>query len=216
MTTNELVAKLAASVVEFDLAGARKAAEVALAAQIDPLELVEGGAGGLRVVGDKFSSGEFYLPELILAAKVFEAVMDVINPVLEAKHSEQSLVGRYLLGTVEGDVHDIGVRIVGTLAAAAGFEVVNLGVSVPTATFVEKVRELKPDILGLSALLSTTMVVQREVIEALREAGLRSQVKVIIGGAPTSDEWALQIGADAYGADAAEGAEKIRALLGGQ
>jgi trimethylamine corrinoid protein len=213
MSADESAGELAAQIVDLNRAGAIETAEDAVAAGVNPLELMEAGAEGLREVGDKFGSGELFLPELIFAAKVFESVMEVITPALESQQSERTYLGRFLLGTVQEDVHDIGQTIVGSLAGAAGFEVVNLGVNVPTATFVEKVQELKPDILGLSALLTTTMEGQRSVIRALKEAGLREQLKVIIGGAPTTEEWAREIGADAYAADAATGVTKMRALV---
>ncbi len=213
MGRDDLTGRLAAQIAESNRSGAIDATKDALAAGVDPLELVEAGAEGLREVGDKFGSGELFLPELIFGAKVFEAVMEVLGPALEAQQSERKYLGRFLLGTVEEDVHDIGQKIVGSLAGAAGFEVVNLGVNVPTGTFVERVRELKPDILGLSALLTTTMEGQRRVIDALKEAGLREQVRVIIGGAPVTEEWASDIGADAYGTDAANGVKKMRDLV---
>jgi len=213
MGTDELTGKLAAQIVEFNRSGAMEAAEAALAAGVDPLELVEAGAEGLREVGDKFGAGELFLPELIFAAKVFEAVMEVLSPALESQQSKRTYFGRLLLGTVQEDVHDIGQKIVGSLAGAAGFEVVNLGINVPTGTFVEKVQELRPDILGLSALLTTTMEGQRRVIDALKEAGLREQVRVIIGGAPVTENWARDVGADAYATDAASGVKKMRALV---
>jgi len=164
--------------------------------------LEEGLAKALREVGDRFGRGEAFITELIAAAQAMEAGAEVLNKEIARRGASRKSVGRFLIGTVEGDIHSIGKNIVTTMLRATGFEVFDLGADIPTNVFVEKVRELKPDILGLSALMTTTMTVQREVIAALSEVQLRKDVKVMLGGAPVTEEWVNEIGADSFGLDA--------------
>jgi methylmalonyl-CoA mutase cobalamin-binding domain/chain len=140
--------------------------------------------------------------------------MAVLEPELARRQKERTTLGRVVIGTVAGDIHEIGKTLVATMLSAGGFAVTDLGVDVPTRRFVEAVREEKPHILGLSALLTTTMLVQREVIAALEEAGLRDQVKVMVGGAPVTQAWADEIGADGYAEDAIGAVQRARQLLG--
>lgn len=181
---------------------------------IDPLEIFDDGlAKGLREVGDKFGKGEAWLIDLLGASSAMEAAMKVLEPVLEKSSKQQRYLGRVLIGTVKGDIHDIGKNIVNTILKANGFEVTDLGKDVPKETFINKVKELQPDILGMSALLTMTIPEQRDVIEALKMEGLRSMVKVIIGGAMTTEEWSQEIGADGYGADQNDAVEVAKSLL---
>lgn len=201
--SDNILEGLGEAVKSFDEEDARRLAQEAVERGIDPVEALEEGlAKALREVGDRFGRGEAFITELIAAAQAMEAGAEILNKEIARRGASRRAVGRFLIGTVEGDIHSIGKNIVVTMLQAAGFEVFDLGVDVPTGVFVEKVRELKPDILGLSALMTTTMMKQREVIEVLKEAGLRSDVRVIVGGAPVTEEWVEEIGADACGLDA--------------
>lgn len=211
----KITRELRRTVMSYDVEGATLAAKKAVEVGVDPLRAIEDGlAQGIREVGDKFDKGEIFLPELVMAAEAMKSALEVLEPELKRKKKERKTLGRVLLGTVEGDIHNIGKTIVAAMLTANGFEVIDVGVDVPTERFVEKVRELKPDILGLSALLTTTLPAQGAVIETLKKEGLRPTLKVIIGGAPASKEWAEKIGADGYGANAVEAVEVAKKLLG--
>ena len=166
-----------------------------------PLEAIitQGLTAGMQVVGEKFSTKEYFIPDMLASAEAVGAAMDILKPHLEASNVETK--GKFAIATVKGDIHDIGKSIVAILLKGAGYEVDDLGTDVPTEKIVEVVREDKPDYLGLSALLTTTMVVMGEVIEALKDNGLRDRVRVLIGGAAVSQEYAQEIGADAYCVD---------------
>ncbi|MBA7473962.1 hypothetical protein ES707_09309 [subsurface metagenome] len=169
--------------------------------------ITQGLTAGMQVVGEKFSTKEYFIPDMLASAEAVGAAMDILKPLLEASNVETK--GKFAIVTVKGDIHDIGKNIVAILLKGAGYEVNDLGTDVPTEKIVEIVREYKPDYLGLSALLTTTMVAMGEVIEALKENGLRDKVKVLIGGAAVSNEYAREIGADAYCVD---GFEAIKVL----
>jgi len=203
MKIKSILEKLSEAVSDYDNDRARLLAEEAVEKGIDPVEALEEGlAKALREVGDRFGRGEAFITELIAAAQAMEAGAEVLNKEIARRGASRKSVGKFLIGTVEGDIHSIGKNIVTTMLRATGFEVFDLGADVSTNVFVEKVRELKPDILGLSALMTTTMTVQREVIAALSEAQLRKDVKVMVGGAPVTEEWVNEIGADSFGLDA--------------
>ena len=188
---------------DFDKDLARRLAEEAVNQGIDPVVALEDGlAKALREVGDRFGQGEAFITELVAAAQAMEAGVEILNKEIARRGASRKSVGRFLIGTVKGDIHSIGKSIVATMLQAAGFEVFDIGVDIPNEVFVQKVKELNPDILGLSALMTTTMAIQREVIIALREAGIRGGVKVVVGGAPVTEKWATEIGADACGYDA--------------
>lgn len=167
----------------------------------------QGLTAGMQVVGEKFSTKEYFIPDMLASAEAVGAAMDILKPLLEASNVETK--GKFAIVTVKGDIHDIGKNIVAILLKGAGYEVNDLGTDVPTEKIVETVREYQPDYLGLSALLTTTMMAMGEVIEALKENGLRDKVKVLIGGAAVSNEYAKEIGADAYCVD---GFEAIKVL----
>lgn len=188
--------------------------EEQLALRIEPRVIVNQLTAGLEKLGQRFATGDCFIPELIKGGDIFRKAMELTQPAIEAAGVQIRKLGTCLLGTVKGDLHDLGLNLVGVTFASGGFNVVNLGKDVPVARFVEETVRLKPDIVGLSSLLTTTMEVQREVIEALKAAGVRSSLKVIIGGAPVNQRWADQIGADAYGADAIDGLRKVKTLLG--
>ena len=201
------LAALKEAVLQMDYGLVVKAAQEAMAAKVDPLQAItEGMSPAMALIGEKFQSGEYFLPELIVAADVMKEGLKIIHPYLPKTGSR---VGRkVVIATVEGDNHDIGKNIVITLLTARGFEVIDLGIDVSSKKIVEAVREHQPAILGLSALLTLTMVKMREVIAALKEAALKEKVKVIIGGGSVTPEFARSIGADFSTTNAAEGVEK--------
>ena len=167
---------------------------------------------GMGVVGEKFSSGEYFLPDMLMAARAMTAALDILKPLLGG--TGLGTMGKVVIGTVQGDMHDIGKNVVATFLKGGGFEVFDLGNNVPDKKFVDEVRDRKADILGLSALLTTTMPIMGRVIKALNEAGLRSSVKVIVGGAPVTEAYANHIGADAYAHDGGRAVPICKQLLG--
>jgi trimethylamine corrinoid protein len=194
---------------------ARELAAQALEAGVAPLTAIEEALNpGMQVVGDRYESGEYFIPDLVMSAEAMKAAMGVFEPALIARQEERQVLGTVVIGTVEGDIHEIGKSLVATMLGAAGFQVHDLGVDVPASEFVKRVQETGANVVGLSALLTTTMLNQEAVIEALEEAGLREQVKVVIGGAPTSTDWAQTIGADAYAENANEAVGVVKGLLG--
>lgn len=214
MGEEKILENLIKAVKGYDVESARRFAEESIKAGIDPAEVIEKGpAKALGEVGEMFGKGELFLPELIAAAEAGQAAIEILNKEIAKQAKTRKSVGRVLIGTVEGDIHSIGKSIVATMLQVAGFEVFDLGVDVPTRVFVEKTKELKPNIVALSALLTTTMVKQKEVIDALIKAKLRDKVKVLIGGAPVTGKWSEEIGADAYGRDAQEGVENALKLM---
>jgi 5-methyltetrahydrofolate--homocysteine methyltransferase len=176
-----------------------------------PFALLQAMMDGLEQCGHKFEEGEFFLPELLMASDAFNTGMRLLEPHLG--QATLGLSGKVIMGTVAGDVHDIGKNLVGFLLKSSGFEVIDLGTDVETAAFVEAIKEHQPDVLGLSALLTTTMLGMGDVIEAMDAEGLRKKTKVIIGGGPVSARFAEQIKADAYASDAVEGIRKIKDLI---
>lgn len=204
MTEKEILRKLYDSISNMDIEGVKKACEEALAEGVPPLKAVTDGlAKGLTVVGQKFEAKEYFLPELIMAGETMKEAMKILEPHLRG--AKMKRLGKVVLGTVKDDLHDIGKDIVGTLLEAEGFEVIDLGVDVPREKFVEAVRTHKPMILGMSALTTPTMPEMGNVIRALEEAKVRGQVKVIVGGAPVTKDFAKIIGADAFAPDAVKG-----------
>jgi len=204
MRKQEVLAKLRDAVVNLDIDGVKRAAKEAIDAGVTPYEaIMEGMAKGMEIVGQKYEAGEYFLAELIMAGETMKEGLSVLQPYM--KTGDMKHIGKVVIGTVEGDLHDIGKNVVITLLTASGFEVIDLGVDVPAEKFVEAVKQYKPDIVAMSALLTTTMVNMAKVIKALEQAGLRDKVKIIVGGAPLTEEYAKQIGADAYGRDAVEG-----------
>lgn len=182
---------------------------------LNPLVILqEGLTKGVRTVGDKFGRGEVFLPELAMSADCMRAGVDLVEPLLdEMDLADEDTSGKVVLGTVDEDIHNIGKNILGTMMKANGFDVVDLGVEVPNEDFVEAVNEEDPDIIGMSALMTMTMDHQEEVVELLEEEGVRDQVKVMVGGAPTSEEWRDEIGADGYADNADAAVEKATELL---
>ncbi len=187
----------------------------ALEAGTSPLEIIERGlTAGIRVVGEKFGCGEMFLPELMLAMQAMKEGLKLVDPELKKMKLEQKSLGKVLMGTVKGDIHDIGKDIVSSMLELNGYKVMDLGTNVDAETFIRKVGEERPQVLGLSAMLTTTMQEQKRVVEALRESGLRERLKVVVGGAPVSQKWAGEIGADGYGANAELAVKLVKALTG--
>ena len=172
--------------------------------------IMQGLTAGMEVVGEKFAAKEYFIPDMLASAEAVGAAMDILKPHLEASNLETK--GKFAIVTVKGDIHDIGKNIVAILLKGAGYDVHDLGIDIPTDKIVEFVKNEKPDFLGLSALLTTTMVVMGEVIDALKAAGVRDQVKVLIGGAAVSEDFAKEIGADFYCVDGFDAVKKLDAL----
>jgi len=208
----EVFNRLSESIINLDIVGVQAAAREAVENGIPAYEVImKGMSRGMEVVGKKFQNGEYFLSDLIMAGEAMKAGMEVLRPHLKLTQAEST--GRIVIGTVEGDIHDIGKNIVSTLLVSAGFEVYDLGVDVKAERFIEKVREVKANILAMSALLTVTMHRMKEVIEGLDKARLREEVKVIVGGAPIDEQFARNVGADAYGRDAVSGVEECKRLI---
>lgn len=175
-------------------------------------EIVDNGLlPGMDVVGKRMKSGEMFIPEVLLSARTMQGALDIVKPLLAA--GDMISAGTVIIGTVEGDLHDIGKNLVAMLLEGAGFTVINIGTGVKPQEFVEGVKEHKPDIVGMSALLTTTMPKMEETIQAIKEAGFRDQVKIMAGGAPVTREFVDKIGGDSYGTNAAEAVENAKALM---
>jgi corrinoid protein of di/trimethylamine methyltransferase len=198
----EMHKRLAQAVIDGEPEDAEALAKEALEQGLDPLACITDGLTvGIRKVGELFASGEYYLPDLIIGADSMKAALDVLEPMLEGDQ-QREVVGRVVLGTVEGDLHDIGKTLVGTLLTANGFLVTDIGVNKKPEEFIAAIKEANADIVGASALLTTTMLQQKRLIVSLEEAGLRDKVKVMVGGAPVTESYAKEIGADGYAEDA--------------
>jgi corrinoid protein of di/trimethylamine methyltransferase len=215
MATDVLLAELRAAIVEGDEEAAERLAGEVVAAGVDPLRAIEEALRpGITEVGEGFASGDYFLPDLVISAQAMKRATAILEEEIARTGGDRSRrLGKVVLGTVEGDLHDIGKTIVGTLLSAHGFEVVDLGVNVTRDTFVTAVRDQRPDILGMSSLLTLTAKELRKVTEALTEAGLRDSVKVMIGGGAVTKEFALSIGADGFAHDAEIGVRVARRLL---
>jgi len=210
----DILARLTQAVADGEPEEAEELARQALEEGLDPLTCInEGLTPGIDRVGELFASGEYFLPDLIIGGDAMKAALQVLEPALTGDQG-RDILGHVVLGTVEGDLHEIGKTLVGTRLTANGFQVPDIGVDKPAAEFVAAVKETGATLVGASALLTTTMLHQREVIEALQEAGLRQQVKVMIGGAPITDSWAEKIGADGYAEDAISAVALAKALVG--
>ena len=212
---SELLEQLREAVILGERDRAQELAPQVLEAGAKPLVAIEEALNpAMQLVGSRYESGEYFIPDLVMAAEAMKAAMAVFEPVLKARQEQRQVLGTVVIGTVEGDIHEIGKSLVATMLGAAGFQVHDLGVDVSASDFVRWVQETEANVVGVSALLTTTMLNQEMVIEALKEAGLRDQVKVVIGGAPTSPEWAQTIGADAYAENANEAVAVVKQLLG--
>ncbi|MFH2102147.1 MAG: corrinoid protein [Chloroflexota bacterium] len=212
---SELFAKMSQSIIDGDAELAVSLAQEAVAAGIDPLAAIsEGYVAGVNRVGASFAAGDAFLPELVMAGEAMKAAVASLEPEMQKRGTQRQVLGKVVLATVEGDIHEIGKSLVGTMLSASGFDVFDLGVDVPAAQIIAKTREVDADIVGLSALLTTTMVKQGEVIAALDKEGLRKKVKVMVGGAPVTREWVERIEADGYSEDAIGAVAVARRLVG--
>ena len=212
--SEELLRAMAQRIIDGESEMAANLARQSIEAGMDPLEsITKGYVVGVRQVGDSFACGDVFLPELVMAGEAMKAAIAVLEPELKKRGASREILGKVILATVEGDIHEIGKSLVGTMLTASGFEVYDLGVNVPTAKILQKVEEVQPDIIGLSALLTTTMIRQKEVIEALDNKGMRRRTKVMIGGAPVTSEWVKKIGADGYSEDAIGAVNTAKLLM---
>lgn len=215
MNNKELFAKMAQSIIDSDKDEAVRLANEALETGIEPTDAIdEGFVKGIQVVGDLFEREEIYLPELVMAADAIAGATEVLSEAIKKSGKEANFLGKGVAGAVQGDLHDIGIRLVTTMLIANGFDIEFLGTDIPASRFVEKAKETNADLILLSSLLTTTMSNQKEVIASLKEAGLREQVKVIVGGAPVTEGWVEEIEADGYGENAVAAVQVVKHVMG--
>jgi corrinoid protein of di/trimethylamine methyltransferase len=213
--TEAMFQAMAQSIIDGDPEEAERLARQALKEGINPLEAInQGYVLGVNHVGEQFGCGEMYLPDLVLAGEAMKAAVGILEPEMARLGVERQVLGTVVIGTVEGDIHDIGKTLVATMLSGSGFRVYDLGVNVPVKRFVEKTQEVKANVVAMSALLTTTMVKQKAVIDELQKAGVRSQVKVMVGGAPVTRDWAEEIGADGTSEDAISAVNLAKKLVG--
>jgi corrinoid protein of di/trimethylamine methyltransferase len=215
MSNQMMLDELANAVQTFDGEKVMEAAKKGLSAGIDPSLIIEQGiAKGLRIVGKKIEDGELFLMHLVAAEPSQKAIKELLEPEIKKRKGERKSAGKVVLGTVTGDIHDIGKNIVGAMLIAAGFDVHDLGKDVPVKDFVKKAQEENASIIGASALLSTSLPVQAEIVKAFKAANMRDRVKLIFGGAPCTQEWVKEIGGDGYAESAVEAVNVIKQLMG--
>ena len=208
----DLYEEISNLVITANMEGVKKAVRQALAQGIPAKDVLDKGLlPGMDVVGKRFKTGEMFMPEVIFSAKTMHAAMEILKPSLTEGDTHST--GSVIIGTVEGDLHDIGKNLVAMMMEGAGFKVINLGTNVKAQTFLNAVKEHKPNILGMSALLTTTMPKMKETIEVLKEAGLRDQVKVMLGGAPVTQSFVNQVGADGFGMNAGDAVQQAKKLV---
>ena len=213
MSKEDLIKAAIEAVIKGDEEAAVGVANKVIAEGINPIEIIsEGFAKGMITVGDLFAKEEYALPQVLLSAAAMQDAMDVLDPHIPREDVKEKM-GVVVIGTVQGDIHEIGKRIVGTMLEVYGFEVHDLGADVPIEKFIEKAKELKADIVATSALMTTTMMSQKKLEEALQEAGIRDSVKTMVGGAAVTKEWADSIGADGYGQDVTEAVDAAKELV---
>ena len=203
--------RIAKSMAEIDFDGTVNACQDAMKEGLPAAKVVGALSDGMRVIGERFEAKEYFLSELIMAGEIMKEAQEVIRPYF--KEGQVKVPGKVVMGTIEGDLHDIGKNIVVALLQSVGYQVTDLGVNVPASKFVEAVRNVKPDVLGLSALLRATVPEMGNVIISLEKAGLRKDVKIVVGGLPLNEEYAKKLGADYYAPDAWKGVELIRKVV---
>jgi len=214
MDKNQILEKLAAVVMDGTEDEAKVLAQAVVANKIDPLEAIEQGLSkGMEIIGGRFERGEAYLPELLMAAASFNAAMAVLKPEIEAQKKQLVKLGKVLIGTVKGDVHSIGKDIVASVLDTSGFDVVDMGVDNPSLNIIQEAEKIQADVIALSSVMTTTMPAQKEVIDTLKEMGIRQKYFVIIGGGPVNQEWADRIGADGYGKSAIDAVALVKGLM---
>ncbi|MFH1186493.1 MAG: corrinoid protein [Chloroflexota bacterium] len=213
--TEDILKRMAQSIIDGDSDAAVALAKESIEANMDPLEAISMGfVAGVNTVGDAFGRGEAFLPELVMAGEAMKLAVATLDPELKKRGAQRQILGRVVIGTVEGDIHEIGKSLVATMLAASGFEVHDLGVDAPGDRLIGKALEVNADLLAMSALLTTTMVRQREVIEELEKEGLRQRIKVMVGGAPVTSDWVTTIRADGYSEDAIGAVALAKKLVG--
>ncbi len=214
MSEQEILNSLAKAVEEYDKDKAMEMAKKALKEGIDPIRALEHGLGkGIREVGEKFQRMEVYLPNLVMAAEAMQAASNVLTSGLSKEEAEKAVAGVVILGTVKGDIHDIGKSLVSTMLSAAGFKVIDVGVDVPVFEMIRKAEDAGADIIAMSALMTTTVAEQHDLIQELKRRGLREKFKVLVGGGAVSKEYAGEIGADGYGRDMKEAVDVAKLLV---
>jgi len=213
--TEELLKKMAQSIIDGDVEAAVSLANESISSGMEPLEAITNGfVVGVNVVGEAFGRGESFLPELVMAGEAMKAAVAVLDPELRKRGTERRKLGKVVIATVEGDIHEIGKSLVTIMLSSSGFEVYDLGVDTPAEKIIGKALEVDADIIGMSALLTTTMIRQKEVIEELKSRGLRERFKVMVGGAPITRDWVKAIGADGYSEDAVGAVVVAKQLVG--
>jgi len=213
--SDELFKQMAQSIIDGDSDLSTELAQKSIEMNIPPLDAFTTGSFiGVNYIGDQFGAGEAFLPELVMAGEAMKAAVATLEPELLKLGEARETMGRVVLATVEGDIHEIGKTLVGTMLSASGFEVTDLGVDQPADKIIGKALEINASIIGMSALLTTTMVRQREVIEEMDKEGLRPKIKVMVGGAPITREWATKIKADGYSEDAVGAVKLAKELVG--
>jgi len=213
--TADMFQKMAQSIIDGDSDAAIALAKDSLIQNLDPLEAISKGfVVGVNTVGDAFGRGEAFLPELVMAGEAMKAAVATLDPELKKRGAQRQMLGKVVIATVEGDIHEIGKSLVATMLGASGFDVYDLGVDTPGDKLIGKALEVKADIIAMSALLTTTMVKQREVIEELEKEGLRKKFKIMVGGAPVTQDWVASIGADGYSEDAIGAVLLAKRLMG--
>ncbi len=215
MERAELFTEMERSIVNYDKDEAIRLAQLALEKGVSPAEAInEGFLKGIQAVGDLFGEEDIFLPELIMAGDAMSAASAILGEHIKKSGGKVKYLAKGISGTVKGDIHDIGIKLVTTFLTANGFDMTFLGTDIPASVFVDKAKELEADLVLLSALLQTTMQYQKEVIDCLIESGIRKNVKVLVGGAVISQDWANEIGADGYGTDANAAAVVAMKLIG--
>ncbi len=211
----ELFKEMAQSIIDGDAEKAEELAQQAMTLGMDPLEAItKGFVVGVNYIGEQFAAGEAFLPELVMAGEAMKAAVKTLEPEMVKRGTEREVLGKVVLATVEGDIHEIGKSLVGTMLTAAGFEVFDLGVDASPHKIIGKAIEVNADIIAMSALLTTTMVKQRDVIDELEKEGLRGKFKVMVGGAPITRDWVAKITADGYSEDAIGAVNIAKQLVG--
>jgi len=211
---SEVIENLRKAVLDLDVDRVKAASQEAVRLGIDPIEAIDDGLGkGVRTIGDKFAAGEAFLTELVMAGEAMKAGVEVLRPVLLQRKLQRKSTGIVVIGTVRGDIHDIGKNIVAVMLEAAGFEVNDLGVDVAPGDFLNRTRESKAQIVAMSALLTVTTPEQKNTVQAIEKAGIRKNVKIAVGGAAVTPEWAREIGAEGYSDNAVDAVELFKKLV---
>ncbi len=215
--TDSIFEQMAQSIIEGESEDAAKLAQQSIDEGIDPLDAINKGfIIGVNHVGDEFSCGNAFLPELVMAGEAMKSAIEVLEPELNRRGTKRQMLGKVVIATVEGDIHDIGKTLVATMMSAAGFDVIDMGVDVPIVDLAAKAKEVDADIVAVSALLTTTMLKQKDVLEALDDMGMRPGTKVMVGGAPVTRSWMDEIGADGYSEDAIGAVAVAKELVGAE